>query len=174
MSYSRLPEPAPRPQPRPRPGPINAAAVRDGHPRPDRALAVTSPLLLTTIPSACRIARWHAKDVLRSWGLTDELEWQTVQVISELVGNCCSHAAPAAKDTPPVFSLTLRLFHDALCVEVFDSSPERPVLREPDGDDESGRGLRIVTALCLRIKILATPPGKTVVAVIPRGSRRPT
>jgi anti-sigma regulatory factor (Ser/Thr protein kinase) len=170
MSCPNSPESVSYPRSLPKQGLSQSAVptVRDENRRSDRPLAVTRPLELTTIPSACRLARWHTRDILQRWGVSDELEWQTVQVVSELVGNCCSHAASGKKDKLSVCSLTLRLFYNALCVEVRDSSPVSPILRDSGPDDESGRGLQIVAALCVRLKILATPPGKTVVAVVPR------
>lgn len=144
-------------------------SVPTGHPRSDRPLAVSEPLELIAVPTAVRMARWHASDVLKRWGLIEELEWPALQTLSELFSNCANHAERTQNTALAVCSVTLRLFGDALCVEVRDPWPESPVLRNPSLDDESGRGLRIVTALCTQIKILATEPGKTVVAVLPRG-----
>jgi len=100
----------------------------------------------------------------------DELEWQVLQTVSELFGNCSNYAAGVLDAPPSVCTVTLRLFRDALCVEVRDPWREPPMPQNPSCDDETGRGLRIVAALCTQVKILPTEPGKTVVAVIPRES----
>lgn len=160
--------PGPEAFPRPSmPGPTLPPAPA-GHPRPDCPVAISEPFDLLAIPTSVRMARWHATDVLRRWGLVDELEWQTLQTLSELFGNCSNYAAGLLDASPAVCTVTLRLFRDALCVEVRDPWPEPPMPRNPSSDDESGRGLWIVAALCTQIKILPTLPGKTVVAVIPR------
>jgi hypothetical protein len=68
--------------------------------------------------------------------------------------------------------LVLKLFSDAVCVEVWDPSPDADVRpREAELLSESGRGLAIVTALCGTPPLVFAMPGvgKTVVAIIPLG-----
>lgn len=172
MPSPAVPDPTSFPWP---PTPSSAALgdvpqVPGRHPRTDRPIAVSRPLHLLAIPTSVRMSRWHTTDVLKQWGVLDELEWSTLQILSELFGNCSNYAASRLDDPPPVCTLTLRLFRDALCVELADPWPEPPMPQDPRCDDESGRGLRIVAALCSQIKIVSTPPGKTIVAVIPRES----
>ena len=168
MSSSDCPGPGTSPwSSTPRPA---VPMVPVGHPRPDCPLAVSEPFDLLAIPTSVRMARWHATDVLRRWGLVGELEWPVLQALSELFGNCSNYAAGMLDAPPAVCTVTLRLFWDALCVEVRDPWPEPPMPQNPSFDDESGRGLRIVAALSMQVKILPTRPGKTVVAVIPRES----
>jgi hypothetical protein len=49
-------------------------------------------------------------------------------------------------------------------IEVWDSVPHAPVVRQADTDDESGRGLMLVEALCVQWGCSAVPgwPGKVM------------
>jgi anti-sigma regulatory factor (Ser/Thr protein kinase) len=113
-------------------------------------------------------ARRHTADVLTRWGLP-ELADDCCLVVSELVSNTVRHVVPSgARST---CRLVLKLYPDAVSVEVWDPSPDiglRP--HEEDVLSESGRGLAIVAALCdTPPTVFATPgEGKVVVAVIPR------
>ena len=121
-------------------------------------------------PTAAAWARRHTTDVLARWGLP-ELADDCCLVVSELIGNAVTHAVPGRD--PTVCRLVLKLFSDAVCVEVWDPSPNTNVrLREADVLSESGRGLAIVTALCGTPPLVFAVPGagKTVVAVIPRST----
>ena len=108
-------------------------------------------------------------DVLARWGLP-ELADDCCLVVSELVGNAVQHAVPVGGLA--VCRLVLKLYTDAVSVEVWDPSPDtglRP--RKEDVLSESGRGLAIVAALCGAPPAVFAMPGegKTVVAVLPRG-----
>ena len=97
-------------------------------------------------------------------------------VVSELVGNVVRHAA-AQNGQPASCRLGLKLFVDALSIEVWDPSPGAVALVVQDDVDvlsESGRGLAIVQALCRAPVLVYTRPGdgKTVVAVVPRTTKR--
>ena len=120
-------------------------------------------------PSAAGWARRHSADVLERWGvkqMTDDV----CLVVSELVGNAVQHAV-TPKVAPATCRLVLKLFVDALSVEVWDPSPGAvaPVAQD-DVLSESGRGLAIVQALCLAPPLAFSGPGigKTVVAILPR------
>lgn len=93
-------------------------------------------------------------------------------VVSELVGNAVRHAA-ADDGTPAACRLVLKLFPDAVAVEVSDHAGGTVARRgEDDPLSEAGRGLAIVEALCGSPVLVYTNPGegKTVVAVLPRPS----
>jgi two-component sensor histidine kinase len=79
----------------------------------------------------------------------------TTQLLaSELVTNAIRYAEG------PV---TLRLIKErTLVCEVFDNSSALPRLRHAAGDDESGRGLQIVSRLSVRWGARRTPTGKVV------------
>ncbi|GAB3962689.1 ATP-binding protein [Actinoallomurus acanthiterrae] len=90
--------------------------------------------------AAAPCARLVLKDRLKEWGLTELLE-DASTVTSELVAN----AARLGQD------FTVRLIPEAgaLLIEVVDSSPAEPQIKDAfgDSDAEGGRGLLIVDAL---------------------------
>ena len=121
-------------------------------------------------PTAAGWARRHTTDVLARWGLP-ELADDCCLVVSELIGNVVRHVVPSRD--PAVCRMVLKLFSEAVWVEVWDPSPDVDVRpREAELLSESGRGLAIVTALCGTPPLVFAVPGagKTVVAVIPRSS----
>ena len=139
-------------------------------PRPAPRLISGCVQHFAATPTAAGWARRHATDVLARWqvaGMTDDV----CLVVSELVGNAVIHAA-APDGIPTSCRLVLKLFADALAVEVTDPSGGI-VTRAADDDplSESGRGLAIVQALCGSPVLVYAEPGggKTVVAVMPRG-----
>ncbi|GAA4607303.1 hypothetical protein GCM10023195_27600 [Actinoallomurus liliacearum] len=90
--------------------------------------------------AAAPCARLVLKDRLREWGLTELLE-DAGTVTGELVAN--------AARLGQVFTVRLIPEDGALLVEVVDSSPDEPQIRDAfgDADAEGGRGLLIVAAL---------------------------
>lgn len=101
-------------------------------------------LELWPFPSAVPCARSHAAAVLTEWGLAALVDDATL-IVSELITNAVA-AASSMVDTAPVL---LRLFvvRGWLVVEAWDSHPSFPEPRLPDADEDSGRGLLIVSAL---------------------------
>ena len=102
-------------------------------------------------PESVKAARDFTRATLLEWGmsaLTDVAEL----VVSELVTNALRHGIPAVckPGEPPVVRLRL-LAHDpfVMCM-VTDPSVTIPVLREADPAAESGRGLTVVEACCVR------------------------
>lgn len=90
--------------------------------------------------AAAPCARLVLKDLLREWGLAELLE-DAGTVTGELVAN--------AARLGEVFAVRLIPEDGALLIEVVDSSPEEPRIRDAfgDSDAEGGRGLLIVDAL---------------------------
>jgi len=141
------------------------------HPRPSGARLISGcGQQFAATPTAASWARRHTADVLARWGLP-ELADDCCLVVSELIGNAVRHAVPNRE--PAVCRLVLKLFSDAVCVEVWDPSPDADV-RPPKAEalSETGRGLVIVTALCGTPPVVFVVPGggKAVVAVMPRGT----
>lgn len=64
----------------------------------------------------------------------------------------------------PVVHLRLLSDGERLVIEVWDSNPKRPVATNASEDDESGRGLMLVQAMCERWGSEKVPgwPGKVV------------
>lgn len=129
-------------------------------------------------PGAVRHARRHARDVLREWGVPDEVLYDALTIVAELATNAVRHAgtgsgprAPEQGSTaPPVCTLDLRIHDGRLYVAVYDGSRRAPVLRPPSDDAENGRGLRLVAGLsdgAWGFVHTANRPGKLVWARLP-------
>ena len=105
-------------------------------------------------PSEVGRARAVVREQLHDWGLPKQAEAAGLMV-SELVTNAVrhSHARPVA----------LRLVRaDTLLCEVDDDDHELPALRTAGPDDETGRGLRVVSTLAREWGASRTRTGKTV------------
>ncbi len=104
-------------------------------------------------PSAAREARSLVTEPLEKWDLAGMVD--TTQLLaSELVTNAIRYAEG------PV---TLRLIKEgALVCEVLDNSPALPKLQHAAKDDETGRGLQIVSKLSGRWGARRTNGGKIV------------
>lgn len=105
------------------------------------------------------------------WALTDVAE-DVELIVSELVTNAVAASTneegrPRYADEGcglPVVHLCLRCDDVRIVVEVWDSSPDEPVARQPEIDEESGRGLLLIDALSERWACERVPgwPGKVV------------
>ncbi|WP_164784854.1 ATP-binding SpoIIE family protein phosphatase [Streptomyces griseoviridis] len=99
-------------------------------------------------------ARAAVRERLHEWGL-DRLAEPAALMVSELVTNAVRHSHHG-----PV---VLRLVRgDTLLCEVDDDDSELPSLRNAGPDDESGRGLRVVSALAREWGTSRTATGKSV------------
>ncbi len=106
----------------------------DSVPAPfERALAVQA--------SSVRVARRLGHRVCGSWRLSQTARDDVELVIGELAGNAVRHGASG--------TMLLRLAMTAryVRIELCENSPGRPVVRQPDLEAESGRGLWLVEAL---------------------------
>ncbi|MEI5102060.1 ATP-binding protein [Streptomyces sp. PmtG] len=117
-------------------------------------------MLLPATHRGARRARLLAIEKLRSWGLPFE---DAGQITAELASNAAVYGRTPARE----FTLVLEARGDGvLRIEVTDTRGDRlPVLRDPDGEDESGRGMLIVTALADRWGVeveTGAQPRKTV------------
>lgn len=142
--------------------------------RPATRLGAPSPLqtslALGALPSAVACARLHARNVMHEWNLpsiADSVEL----VVSELVTNAVR--ASTGPDGRPKYNaktglprVGLRLSSDRarVRIEVWDQDFHRPTAKAAGPDDESGRGLMLVEALCDRWGC-DTPPGRDGKAV---------
>lgn len=124
-------------------------------PAPTTAWPHTSSLKLGALPTAPSCARLHTGAVLHEWGLAHLAETAEL-VVSELVTNAVQSSLQQAmpRTAPvglPVVYLRLLAAYDALVIEVWDHvTTERPVLSQAPLDEDSGRGLMLVDALCER------------------------
>lgn len=109
------------------------------------------------MPWPIRMARAHAAALCRRWGLGD-LAPTAELVVSELVTNAIWHAA-AGRD---LVTLTISFSGRALSIEVADSDPVGPTVRDPGLWDEGGRGTLVVAEHSSRWGWRRHEGGKTV------------
>ncbi len=141
-----------------------------GYSQPQRPGEAVSYLELAALPSAPFWARNQTKIALQAWRLPPETVETAVLLASELVTNAIAATGPVRERlTYPELigvervSLTLRHLHSRVIIEVFDSSPNPPILDCADTDAESGRGLMLVQALSKEWNHFAPPSGGKVV-----------
>jgi anti-sigma regulatory factor (Ser/Thr protein kinase) len=84
-----------------------------------------------------------------------ELQERAVMLVSELVTNALIYA-------DGLIHVTVSERREAIRIEVADSSPAPPVLRQPGPDDEHGRGLLLLSMLAHSWGTTPLPPGKVV------------
>lgn len=104
------------------------------------------------LEKSVRRSREFVRAVCLCWQYHEEQIDLAVQLVSELAAN-----AVTASDSDKVRSTGLKRIgvrlldlEDSLVIEVWDTSPEPPVLVRPSADVEHGRGLQIVDALSIR------------------------
>lgn len=111
---------------------------------------------LAASPTTPYWARALTRDALRRWGLAPFTE-TTALLVSELVANAikASGVDPVRGDssslTPPkLIAFRLMASSRSVIVEVWDSDPNFPQPKAAGLDEESGRGLLLVTSLATR------------------------
>jgi anti-sigma regulatory factor (Ser/Thr protein kinase) len=112
-------------------------------------------LELTCEASAVPRARGHARGILRSWGVPDDVLYDALVVLGELTTNAVQHAGTDTDESSTgqgltrsaAFALDLRMCDDRLYVAVQDGSRQIPVSRGQSDKAESGRGLQLVADL---------------------------
>ena len=123
----------------------------------------TMALIAFTLPGtpySVQMARFYVRAALGYHDL-GHYAGDVEMVTSELVSNAIAHAGARA--------INLELMHledsGAVVVVVTDPSPLPPVMRDPSGDAEHGRGLRVVDAYSTCWGWTPQDPGKAVFAV---------
>jgi anti-sigma regulatory factor (Ser/Thr protein kinase) len=111
----------------------------------------TATCTLSSSPESVKIGRDFTRATLRDWGMTALTDLAEL-VVSELVTNALRHGLPAARKLGDQQYVRLRLLAQSPFVMCMVTDPERaiPVLREADTAAESGRGLTVVEACCVR------------------------
>ena len=147
-----------------------ADALMAGH-RARTAWPLSSSLSLGALPTATPCARLHTKAMLAEWDLGPVAD-NAELVVSELVTNATNASFRQINELAlPV--VHLRLFTDLsrLRIEVWDCDPAAPALTRAGPEDESGRGLMLVQAMCDRWGSDAVPGwrGKVVWAELTCG-----
>ena len=119
-------------------------------------MPLQTSLVLGALPSAVACARLHARNVMYEWCLpavADSVELVVSELVTNAVCACTDLDGRAKYDAetglPPV---GLRLSSDRahVLIEVWDQDPSPPIAKTAGPDDESGRGLMLVEALCER------------------------
>ncbi|WP_369180390.1 ATP-binding protein [Streptomyces mutabilis] len=103
-------------------------------------------------------ARAFARETLVDWGVRGRAD-DVVLCVSELATNALLHGVPPGRG----FLLRLLPCGDGVRVEVHDSGGGVPAVPlDPDGADESGRGLLLVSELADKWGVAEREPGKVV------------
>jgi anti-sigma regulatory factor (Ser/Thr protein kinase) len=131
------------------------------------AWPLMSYLELAALPTCVGCARKHARAVTLEFGLP-ELADTIELVVSELLTNSvrASNSSPDAGLTTPVVRLWLASDLQCVLIRVWDSSSQMPVQKYPGPDDDSGRGLMLVTALASEWGAYPSANGKEVWVII--------
>ncbi|WUH23668.1 ATP-binding protein [Streptomyces sp. NBC_00448] len=115
---------------------------------------------LPCVVESAEIARQLVRTVLSAWGLDDLVPDGTL-IVTELVANAAQHTRG------PLIRVTVDRPSSAIVrIGVVDRSHTLPQLRQPDSDDERGRGLALVDSLTERWGTDRLPLGKRVWGVL--------
>jgi anti-sigma regulatory factor (Ser/Thr protein kinase) len=127
-----------------------------------RVMAPTRPtqlhgrrIRLPARPATAAEARSQVRAAICAWDLPVDPD-AAVLLTSELVTNAIMREAGAS------ITVDISCSVDHLRVEVHDSSPSLPVLADPPGGAETGRGLVLVASLAADWGVYRTPDGKAV------------
>jgi hypothetical protein len=132
---------------------------------------------LGALPTAPRLARGFVGAVLNGWGLEALID-VTELLVSELTTNVVQASTEPGGSSKyddegklPVLWVRLLSDRSRLMIEIWDTLPVllgAPVVRHPDTDEESGRGLEMIDALAEDWGWEAVPgwKGKRVWAVL--------
>lgn len=138
-------------------------------PAPRRGCEAVCFLELPADPAAVRWARCQVKVAARAWQLPEGTIDTLELAVSELVTNAIRASGPGhlplagpGAEAADVIRLTLRHRPGRLVIEVFDASPDPPVLADADPEAESGRGLILVQALSKEWSFFLLPSGGKV------------
>jgi len=122
-------------------------------PYPDRAQGMTF-LTLAATPTAVSCARQLVHLTLNRWGLAALVE-DAELVTSELITNAVQATGVTDPDAAwgdagalATIQVRVLMYQASIVIEVWDRDPSAPVRHDAVSDEEGGRGLMIVTALC--------------------------
>jgi two-component sensor histidine kinase len=120
----------------------------------DATSATSQPTATCTLaahPESVKMGRDFTRVTLGLWDMA-ALGDVAELVVSELVTNALRHGVPSARTTVGAHCVRLRLLAQAPFVMCMVADPGHgiPVLRGSDLDAESGRGLTVVEACCVR------------------------
>lgn len=114
-------------------------------------------LHLCPTPHSGPTARLVLTRELRQWNL-DHLIDNATLVAGELVAN--------AIRLGDIFTVAFHLTSHSVKIEVTDTSPAEPTIKNPTPDAENGRGMLLIEALSTDWGVRHHPRGKTVWALV--------
>jgi anti-sigma regulatory factor (Ser/Thr protein kinase) len=117
-------------------------------------------LELSAVPMPARVGRALTAELCRRCGM-DELVPTAELVVSELVTNAVEHAAAGGRDASRV-TLSVSVTRRGVSIEVADSDPQAPAVRDAGPWDEGGRGTFLVAAHSSSWGWRPRPDGKSV------------
>jgi anti-sigma regulatory factor (Ser/Thr protein kinase) len=109
---------------------------------------------LESHPSSPGLARSYALELVAPWA-SPEFAMDTCLLVTELVANAVIHGGSRIR-------LEIIVQRTFICVEVFDGSFVRPVIRPNVGGSTTGRGLQLVNAIATSWGTRPHPDGKVV------------
>jgi len=120
----------------------------------DSASATSQPTATCTLcahSESVKTGRDFTRVTLGLWGMAALVDLAEL-VVSELVTNALRHGVPSARKIVSEHCIRLRLLAQAPFVMCMVADPGHgiPVLRGSDLDAETGRGLTVVEACCVR------------------------
>ncbi|MCX5399139.1 ATP-binding protein [Streptomyces sp. NBC_00102] len=107
--------------------------------------------------TSVRASRDFVAGVLTEWGITSLIE-DAELCVSELATNAVLHGTPPGRE----FAVRIHTLQECVRLEVRDSGPGCPVVREAGLEATSGRGLFLVSALADVHGVTLHKVGKTV------------
>jgi anti-sigma regulatory factor (Ser/Thr protein kinase) len=110
--------------------------------------------LRLTHQTAPALARRLVERALGLWNLHHRVD-DVLIVTTELVQNVVEHTDDGGE-------LSLALRPGTVVIEISDTSPEMPQLRDPDPSAAGGRGLRMVQAIARCWGVRRRPEGKVI------------
>ncbi|MFD4907937.1 ATP-binding protein [Kitasatospora purpeofusca] len=115
-------------------------------------------------PCSVPALRANAVGVLQAWGrgADSEQTFAVILVLTELVTNAGRHGRP----TLGLIDAEMWLDGDKVTITIADGTAEAPVLRKARSDDESGRGLELISSYAESSGYEPHRTGKRVWAVI--------
>jgi len=131
----------------------------DDSPAAKQLFSASADLLLDEHATAH--ARGLVRAMLASWGVSEDGAYDSLLIVSELVGNATRHSGHVAAQV----EVTLDSF--GLLLAVRDGSGVVPERRVVDPLDESGRGYLIIEGLAVDWGVEDEPDGKRVWVLLP-------
>ncbi|WP_406281453.1 ATP-binding protein [Streptomyces sp. NBC_00209] len=118
-------------------------------------LPLRDRITLADTPNAVGLARLHTTRLLSSWGVPAGVVETARLLVSELTTNAVQHPKEglppvslfSAERTVQTLELSLEVARGAVRVAVWDRDATPPVLKAPESEATSGRGILIIESL---------------------------